>query len=135
MWKCPDCGRAFQNEAQHHFCGQPPQTIAAYIAAQSEELQPRLTEVYTLLKAALPNATEKISWQMPTFWNGHNLIHFAAAKKHIGLYPGDRATTVFADKLADFATSKGTIRLPNHQPLPSALITEIALWCGEENAK
>ncbi len=135
MWKCPKCGRAFQNMGQHHFCGESPNTIEDYIAEQSEEVQLRLRQVYAAIKAVLPDATEKISWQMPTFWKGRNLIHFAASKHHIGLYPGGKATTVFADQLTEYPTSKGTIRFPNHQPLPLELIAEIARWCGQENAK
>ncbi len=135
MWTCPHCGRAFAHTAQNHFCSEPPKTIEAYIARQDEQIQPRLWEVYKTLKAALPDATEKISWQMPTFWKGRNLIHFAAAKQHIGLYPGEKATTVFAEQLAAFKTSKGSIRLPNNQALPLELMAEIARWCGKENAK
>lgn len=135
MWKCPNCGREFENVEQHHFCTQPPKTIEEYISLQPEELRPRLREVYATIKAALPDAVEKISWQMPTFWKGQNLIHFASFKKHIGLYPGGEATTVFADRLTPYKTSKGSIQLPNSKPLPLELITEIALWCGKENAK
>ncbi len=135
MWKCPKCGLEFKNAEQHHYCGEPPKTIDAYIASQAEGIQPRLLEVYATIKAVLPDATEKISWRMPTFWKGQNLIHFAAFKKHIGLYPGSEAMTVFADKLADYKTSKGSIQLPNDKPLPLELITEIALWCRKENAK
>ena len=135
MWKCPKCGLEFKNTEQHHYCGEPQKTIDAYIVSQAEGIQPRLREVYTTIKAALPDATEKISWQMPTFWKGQNLIHFAAFKKHIGLYPGSEAMTVFADKLTDYKTSKGGIQLPNDKPLPLELITEIALWCRQENAK
>ncbi|MDR0861257.1 MAG: DUF1801 domain-containing protein [Oscillospiraceae bacterium] len=134
-WKCPKCSREFEVAEQHHFCTEPPKTIEEYIALQAEDVQPRLREVCAAIKAALPNATEKISWQMPTFWQGQNLIHFAAFKKHIGLYPGGEATTVFAEKLADFHTTKGGIRLPHKEPLPIELITEIAEWCGRKNAK
>jgi uncharacterized protein YdhG (YjbR/CyaY superfamily) len=48
------------------------------------------------------------------------LIHFASFKKHIGLYPGDEATAAFAEKLAGFEVSKGTVRLPHDQDLPDA---------------
>ena len=64
-----------------------------------------------------------------------NLIHFAASKKHLGLYPGGEATTVFAEELKDFDVSKGTIRLPWNKELPSELITRIAKWCYEEYGK
>jgi uncharacterized protein YdhG (YjbR/CyaY superfamily) len=130
MWICPKCGREFSSAEQSHFCFEPPKTIEEYIAAQAEEIQPRLREVYATLKAALPGTVEKISWQMPTFWQGQNLIHFAAFKNHIGLYPGSEATTVFAEKLTEYKTSKGGIRLPNNKPLPLDLIAEIARWCG-----
>ncbi|GHU71412.1 hypothetical protein AGMMS49992_05370 [Clostridia bacterium] len=135
MWICPKCGREFENIDQHHFCSSPPKTIAEYIATQDADIQPRLLEVYATIKVALPDAAEKISWQMPTFWKGQNLIHFAAFKKHIGLFPGGEATTVFADKLVGLKTSKGGIQLPNSKPLPLELITEIASWCGVHNAK
>ncbi|MDR0531257.1 MAG: DUF1801 domain-containing protein [Oscillospiraceae bacterium] len=135
MWKCPKCKREFENVDQHHFCTEPPETIEGYIALQAEDIQPRLREVYTAIKAALPDAAEKISWQMPTFWQGQNLIHFAVFKKHIGLYPGGEATSVFAEKLAGFYTTKGGIRLMHKEPLPLELITEIAAWCGEHNRK
>jgi len=133
MWKCPTCGREFNNTGHNHFCSHPPTTIEEYIFAQAEEIQPRLEEVYMTIKAALPDAAEKISWQMPTFWKGRNLIHFAAFKNHIGLYPGGEATTYFADKLAGYTTSKGAIQLPNDKPLPLGLITDIAIWCGKES--
>ncbi len=72
---------------------------------------------------------------MPTYWKGQNLIHFAAQKKHIGLYPGGEAAAVFADELQDYDVSKGTIRLPYDRPLPAELIAKIAQWCFEEYAK
>ena len=64
-----------------------------------------------------------------------HIIHFAASKKHLGLYPGGEATAVFADKLADYDVSKGTIRLPYTKPLPRELIAEIAAWCFNQYAK
>ena len=40
MWQCPKCGREFKNQNQDHFCGEPPETIDAYIALQPELVQP-----------------------------------------------------------------------------------------------
>ncbi|HOB21086.1 MAG TPA: DUF1801 domain-containing protein, partial [Candidatus Atribacteria bacterium] len=81
------------------------------------------------LRAALPDAEERISWSMPTYWKKHNIIHFAAHKKHIGLYPGDKAIEHFADRLKEYKTSKGTVQLPYDKPLPLDLIAEMAAWC------
>ena len=123
-----DC-KSRQN--QDHCCVKP-QNIDEYIAAQNAQVQPRLKELRDILRAALPDAEERISWSMPTFWKGRNIIHFAAAKKHIGLYPGDGATAAFKDELTGFDVSKGTIRLPYNQALPADLIGRIAKWCYDE---
>ena len=129
-WTCPACGRTFERQGQSHYCGKP-QTVDEYIAAQEESVRPRLSEIRAILKEALPDAEECISWSMPTYRKGKNLIHFAASKKHLGLYPGGEATAVFADELAGFDVSKGTIRLPYDRELPAELIGRIAKWCRE----
>ena len=134
MWKCPKCGREFSRQGQSHYC-EKPQTIDEYIAVQDETVRPKLNEVRAILRSALPDAQERISWSMPTYWKGQNLIHFAASKKHIGLYPGGEATTVFAEELAGIDVSKGTIRLPYDKELPADLIKKIAVWCREEYGK
>ena len=86
MWKCPKCGRSFKKVQQSHYCGKAPETVDDYIAAQDEEIRSQLQNVRQALISKLPDTTEKISWSMPTYWKGHNIIHFAAQKKHIGLY-------------------------------------------------
>ena len=134
VWKCPQCGRAFSRQNQDHYCVKP-QNIEAYIAAQDESIQPKLRQLRSIIRAAIPEAEERMSWSMPTYWKGRNIIHFAAAKKHIGLYPGDEATAVFADALKDYDASKGTIRLPYEGELAEELITRIAQWCFEKYRK
>ena len=134
MWKCPKCGREFARQDQRHDCGKPA-TIDEYIDAQDEVVRPRLREVRALLRAALPEAQERMSWSMPTFWQDRNLIHFAASKKHLGLYPGGEATAVFAEALEGYDVSKGTIRIPWDRELPAELIQRIARWCGEAYRK
>ena len=109
--------------------------IDDYISRQEKAIQPRLRLIRDTIKAAIPEAEERISYQMPTFWKGRNIIHFAAAKKHIGIYPGGEATGVFADKLTGFKTSKGAIQLPHDKELPLDLIAVIARWSYERNAK
>ena len=133
-WKCPKCGRTFKKQDQPHYCGKP-ETVEEYIKAQEETVRPRLREIRDILRKALPEAEECISWSMPTYRKGRNIIHFAAAKKHIGIYPGGEATTVFAEELAGMDVSKGTIRLPHDQEIPAALIDKIARWCYKEYSK
>lgn len=129
MWTCPKCGRSFKNVNQSHYCGKAPKNIEEYISAQEEYAQPYLQEIRETIREALPEAEERISWSMPTFWKQHNIIHFAGFKKHIGLYPGPEAVMEFAEKLQEYKTSKGTIQFPYSKPLPLSLIAEIAGWC------
>ncbi|MBO6271050.1 MAG: DUF1801 domain-containing protein [Clostridium sp.] len=133
MWKCPKCGRTFKTENQSHYCGKAPKTIDQYILAQNEGIRKQLRDVRNAIRIALPDTTERISWSMPTYWKNGNIIHFAANKKHIGLYPGPEAVVQFAEKLdqAGCKYSKGSIQIPYSNALPLDLITAIAAWCGE----
>lgn len=108
-----------------------PKTIDEYIAVQPESSRPFLHQVRDTIRAVLPEAQERISWKMPTYWKGHNIIHFAGFKNHIGVYPGEEAIIHFADRLADCKTSKGAIQFSYGKPLPLALIADIAKWCYE----
>lgn len=127
MWQCPKCSRNFVNTGQNHFC-RKLETIDDYISEQSEQVQPILQKIREVINAAAPEASEKISWSMPTFWQNGNLIHFAAFKNHIGIYPGGEAVKAFADSLTEYKTAKGTIQLPLNKPIPYDLIAEITSW-------
>jgi uncharacterized protein YdhG (YjbR/CyaY superfamily) len=117
------------NTNQDHYCGEPPRTIEDYIVVQPEEIRPLLNQVRDTIRGVLPDAEERISWSMPTYWCKHNIIHFAAFKKHIGLYPGDKAVEHFSERLTEYKTSKGAVQFPYSMPLPLSLIAEIAKWC------
>ena len=129
MWKCPKCGRTFQKVNQQHYCGRAPETVDEYISRQPKEIQPILCKTRGVLQEALPDCREQISYSMPTYWKGRNVIHFAAQKAHLGIYPGPDAIEAFADRLQDYKTSKGAIRFPYRKEIPYELIAEIARWC------
>ena len=131
MWLCPKCGRTFAKQNQAHSCGRVPETIDEYISAQPEQVQKYLHEVRDTIRTALPEAQERISWSMPTYWKQHNIIHFAGNKTHIGLYVGTEAVEQFAERLKEYKTSKGTIQFLYSKPLPLELIADIAKWCYE----
>lgn len=137
MWKCPKCGKEFKNTNQDHYCGKI-NTIDAYIAGRPAEIQAVLHKVRKTIRSAAPNALEKISWQMPTFWQGENLIHFAAFKKHIGIYPGDLSQAPFEERLAGYHRTKGAVQFPLDKPIDYELIADITRWrvaCAEHNSK
>lgn len=131
MWTCPKCGRTFKRQEQSHFCRKAPETIEEYIAAQPEEVQQYLRVIRGTLRTVLPDVEERISLSMPIYWRGHNIIHFAGFKKHVGLYPGPQAVREFAERLEEYKTSKGTIQFPYSRPVPVELISDIAKWCYE----
>lgn len=130
MWRCPKCGKEFKNMNQSHFCGGKPGTIEEYIMLQDEEKHDDLFLMRQTLQEALPEAEERISWSMPTYWKDHNVLHFAAFKKHIGLYPGPEAVGEFKEELTKYSVDKGTIRIP-YGNIDTGLIKRIAQWCWE----
>lgn len=132
MWQCPNSKREFISTNQKHYCGDKPKTIDDYIASQGEDVRIILNQVRDKLRVTLPDAKERISYSMPTYWKNHNIIHFAANKNHLGLYPGDKAIVHFQEKLSEYNTSKGAIQFPYQKPLPLELIVEIARWCYED---
>jgi len=109
------------------------QSIDEYIAAFPKETQKILKEIRATIKAAAPNAEEKISYQMPTFFLNGNLIHFAAFKNHIGIYPTPSGTEAFKDEISKYQGAKGSIRLPIDEPMPLKLISRIVEFRVAEN--
>ncbi len=110
-------------------------TIDEYIekAEVSEEVRQRMKELRAFIREQAPEATERISWGMPTFYLKGNLVHFAACKNHIGFYPGANGVACFADKLSGYKTSKGAIQFPHLKPLPLPIIGEIVRFRVGEN--
>jgi uncharacterized protein YdhG (YjbR/CyaY superfamily) len=111
----------------------PITTIDAYIAEFPAEVQMRLRELRAVVQAAAPDATEKISYGMPTFYLNGNLVHFGAFKHHIGFYPVPSGIAAFAAELAPYKQSKGAVQFPHEEPLPLDLITRIVRFRAEEN--
>lgn len=130
MWICPKCNREFKNMNQSHFCGEKPKTIDAYIMAQDEDKQQDLFCMRDILRHSLPEAEERISWSMPTYWKGYNIVHFAASKNHIGFYPGPVAVASFSEELKKYKTSKGTVQIP-YGHIDTDLVEKIVKWCWE----
>lgn len=110
-------------------------TIDEYIALYPPEVQEKLQAIRKVIRESAPDATEKISWRMPTFYMNGNLIHFAAFKNHIGLYPGASGIANFEYRFTEYKSSKGAVQFPMNKPLPFELITEIVRFCVADKIK
>jgi uncharacterized protein YdhG (YjbR/CyaY superfamily) len=110
-------------------------SIDEYIARFKPPRSDIMQKVRETMRRAAPEAVEKIAWQMPTFYQNGNLLHFAASKNHLGIYPGTEAMEAFADKIAGYGATKGSIHFPWDQPVPYGFIAEITRFCVERNRK
>lgn len=110
-------------------------TISDYIEACPADQQAMLQQMRDIIRENVPAAEETISYGVPTFKLNGYLIHFASAKRHIGLYPGTSAIEAFKEKLATYKTFKGTIHLPLDQELPVSLIEHILHFRVAEQTK
>jgi uncharacterized protein YdhG (YjbR/CyaY superfamily) len=108
-------------------------SIDEYIALFPDEVQEKLRELRAVIKAAAPEAGEKISYQMPAYTLHGNLVYFAAFKNHIGFYPAPRGIEQFKDELSAYKGSKGTVQFPLDQPIPYELISKIVKFRVKEN--
>ena len=110
-----------------------PQNIDEYIANFPKDVQAILQKVRTTIQEAAPEATEKISYQMPCFYLEGNLVYFAAWKNHLGFYPVSSGIEKFKKELSAYEFSKGTVKFPFDEPIPYGLIQRIVKFRVEEN--
>ena len=107
--------------------------IDEYLANFSGDTRDKLEQIRKIVREIVPEATEKISYGIPTLTYHGNLLHFAGYKTHIGFYPGSGPIKEFAEELSGYETAKGTIRLPLDKPLPVDLIRKITISCVKRN--
>jgi uncharacterized protein YdhG (YjbR/CyaY superfamily) len=102
-----------------------PRSIDEYIERYPKDIQVILRKIRATIRRAAPNAKEAISYQIPTFKLGENLVHFAAFTEHISFFPTSSGVMEFKKELDKYETSKGTIRFPLDKPIPFVLISKI----------
>lgn len=110
-------------------------TIDEYIAEFPADVQRVLSEMRALIHELAPDATETISYAIPTFdLGGKHLVHFAGYEKHVGLYPAPSGMEAFKEDLKPYKTGKGSVQFPLDQPLPVDLIRRIVEFRVAETA-
>jgi uncharacterized protein YdhG (YjbR/CyaY superfamily) len=111
-------------------------SIDDYIAGFPPDTQVVLEQLRALVHDCVPEATETISYAIPTFdLNGRHLVHFAGYDKHVGFYPTPNGMEAFADELKQYKSGKGSLQFPLDAPLPVDLIRRIVEFrVGETEA-
>ncbi len=102
-----------------------PTTIDEYIDGFPVDVQKVLKKVRVTIKKAAPQAEEAIKYQLPTYVQNGNLVHFGAFKQHLGFYPTPSAMAAFEADLSPYKRSKGSVQFPFDQTIPYELITRM----------
>jgi len=106
-----------------------PSTVDEYISMFQPEIQAVLEKVRSTIKQSAPNATEAMSYAIPTFkLCGKNLIHFAAFTNHVGFYATPTGHEAFKEELSVYKQGKGSVQFPLDQPMPLDLIKRIVAY-------
>jgi uncharacterized protein YdhG (YjbR/CyaY superfamily) len=113
-----------------------PTSVDDYLAALPADRRAAIRELRETIRAAAPEATETIAYQMPAFrTNGQFLVSYAAYKAHYSLFPASGAVIeALGDEVAPYLAGKGTIRFPANQAIPLATVTKIVRIRLAENA-
>jgi uncharacterized protein YdhG (YjbR/CyaY superfamily) len=107
--------------------------IDEYITHCPAEVQESLENLRMTIRAAAPQAKEAISYQMPTFKQYGNLVHFAVHKNHIGFYPAPSGIEQYKNELAPYKFSRGAVQFPLDKPIPFDLVSKIVAFRVAEN--
>jgi uncharacterized protein YdhG (YjbR/CyaY superfamily) len=101
--------------------------VEVYLARVPEPARTTLEKMRAMIRAAAPkDATEAISYGIPSFQYKGGLVWYAAFKRHCSFFPMDHSLEEeFAEELKSYKTSKGTIQFPVDEPLPKKLVTRI----------
>lgn len=109
-------------------------SIDEYIASFPQDIQRIMNQLRETIKAAAPDAGEKISYNMPTFTlNGKYLVYFAGWKNHIAFYGAPKGNPEFNEDLSAYESGQGTLQFPYEKPMPWDLITKIVKFRVAEN--
>ena len=102
-----------------------PKTVDGYLAKLGPDKRAALEQLRRTIHTVMPKAEECISYQLPAFrLNGKVVVWIGAGANHCAFYPGG-AVNAFKTELADYETSKGTIRFQPSHPLPARLVRKL----------
>jgi uncharacterized protein YdhG (YjbR/CyaY superfamily) len=102
-------------------------TVDEYLASLDPEVRGIVASVREVLLRAVPGAEEKIRYGMPAVMlGGRYAIHYAAWKRHLGLYPVPALPTQLEAEVAPLRSGADTVNFLYSKPIPLDLIERIA---------
>jgi len=108
--------------------------IQKYISQFPGDVQEKLLEIRRAIEDIIPEATQRISWGMPSYSIGNKfIIHFSVHKAHISLHVGTDTVVFFKNKLTPYSKTKSTIHLKFSDPIPQELMQEMIRYNCKRN--
>jgi uncharacterized protein YdhG (YjbR/CyaY superfamily) len=109
-----------------------PKNVDDYIERYPKDVQAVLRKLRAVIRKAAPEAAETISYQIPAYKLGRDLVYLAAFTDHISFFPTSSGVSKFKKELRDYRTSKGTIQFPLDRPIPYGLVMRITKFRRKE---
>ena len=102
-------------------------SVDDYMAGLPDGRRAAMEALRGAIRAAAPDATEAIAYNMPAFrLDGRFLVSYEAYKAHYSLFPwSDAMVEELGDELRPHAVGRGTIRFSADQPIPLDLVARI----------
>ena len=104
----------------------PVATVDEYLDGLPDDVRARMSELRALVHRVVPDAEERISYAMPTFTlDGRSVVHLAAWKKHIALYPLPELPPDVAAEAERYRGAKDAMQLRYDRPVPYDLVERV----------
>lgn len=108
-------------------------SVDDYVHSFPAEVQSVLAEIRSRIHRNVPNAGEKISYQIPTIvLDGQSLVHFAGWKHHVSLYPVPEGDEAYQQEIEPHRAGEGTLKFLLRKPIPYELIERTVRLLLEE---
>lgn len=109
-------------------------SVDAYIESFPDDVKAKLQTLRNIIQKTVPEATEGISYGMPSYKLNGPLVYFGGFKDHISLFPTGSGVAALKKDLVGYETTKGTIHFPLDKPLPLPLIKKVVEFKVQENS-
>ena len=103
-----------------------PEEIDAYLEALPEDVRTALARVRCIIRESVPACTERVSYGIPIFRLGKDLVGMSAQQNHCSLHSMSPALIKsMTGELSGFSISGATIHFTPDNPLPESLLVQI----------